>query len=346
VLARFVGIDLLLIPLGLAAATALLLVQVDSLWQLDRQLYKNLLKAHSGAELVKTGEAKTRLSSGLKLLTAVLPLSEAVVFQCDDNNGFQTVARSKGGTGPLNDSSRNSIWRDGVRLCEKAVSSGELVLQTNENGSSSTIAVPLRHGGETPGVLLLRLVQPFCDDDRPLLEAVGAQFARNLARESFSKNSFDSLFLGLFSTVASAKKLDALQVLRALATEQRAEANALTTIDAGVAIAHLDGTIAFANSALLSFADITSEQLKSSDVFTLLDRFRTGVFDEPAIAVRRVLQSGQDYEGELNFDQRGQILGLRITLLRENQEQSEPVGLAIFIRDLTKVKEYEQLKSD
>jgi len=79
----------------------------------------------------------------------------------------------------------------------------------------------------------------------------------------------------------------------------------------------------------------------------LLDRFRTDIFDEPAIAVRRVLQTSQDYEGELNFDQRNQILGLRISLLRENQDiTAEPVGMAIFVSDLTKAKDYEKLKSD
>ena len=346
VVAQFFGVDLLLIPLLVAGVLSLLLVQVNSLWQLDRQLSKTLFSSLRGSELVQPDEAKIRLASGLKLLSAVLPFSEAVVFQSGTPNDLQTVARLKGGTGPLTDPSRNSVWRDGIRLCERAVSSGQLVLETVD-ARLSNVAVPLRHENETVGVLLLRLKATFCDDDRPLLEAVGAQFARNLKRDSFSKNSFHSSLLGYFSTFGSEKKRDALHVLRALTTEQRCEASALTRLNDGVAIAYLDGTLALANSVLLEFAEVRPEQSKTLDMFSLLDRFRTGVFDEPALAVRRVLQTGIDYEGELNFDQRNLVLGLRISLLRETQDQAaRPVGLAILVRDLSKIKENEKLKSD
>ncbi|HEV8368129.1 MAG TPA: ATP-binding protein [Pyrinomonadaceae bacterium] len=346
VVARFFGVDLLLIPLLVAGVLSLLLVQVNSLWQLDRQLSTTLFSSLRGSELVQPDEAKIRLASGLKLLSAVLPFSEAVVFQSGTPNDLQTVARLKGGTGPLTDPSRNSVWRDGIRLCERAVSSGQLVLETVD-ARLSNVAVPLRHEQETVGVLLLRLKAAFCDDDRPLLEAVGAQFARNLKRDSFSKNSFHSSLLSYFSTFGSEKKRDALHVLRALTTEQRCEASALTCLNDGVAIAYLDGTLASANSVLLEFAEVKPEQSKTLDMFSLLDRFRTDVFDEPALAVRRVLQTGIDYEGEVNFDQRNLVLGLRISLLRETQDQAaRPVGLAILVRDLSKIKEYEKLKSD
>jgi len=344
--ARLLTIDLLPLPLFLAGMLSLVLVQLHSLWHLDRQLSKTLLKAPRGSELVKSDEAKSRLNSGLKLLQAVLPVNEAVVFQCTDDD-LLTIARLKTEPGALSDQSRNSVWRDGVKLCQAAVDKSQLVVHTGDNGGVSNVAVPLKHEQEIVGSLLLRFTQTFCDDDRPLLEAVGSQFARNLARDSFSKNSFNSSLLGFFSTIGSEKKIDALHVLRALTTEQRCEANALATVDDGVAIAYLDGTIALANSKLLGFVGLTHEQLNGLDVFSLLDRFRTGVFDEPAIAVRRVLQTGLDYEGELNFEQRNQILGLRMALLRETSDAvQEPVGLAIFVRDLTKSKEYEKLKSD
>jgi signal transduction histidine kinase len=321
------------------------LVQIGSLWHLDRQLTKALLKSPNESDLVKTEEAKTRLASGLKLLKAVLPINEGVVFQCVGDE-FQTVARTKTGSG-TGEPNRNSIWRDGVKLCQRSVVTKEVVVQASENQITCSVAVPLRHEQSIVGVLLLRLNSSFCDDDRPLLEAVGAQFARNLARDTFSKNSFDSSLFGFFSTVGSEKKLDALHVLRAVTTEQRCEANALAQVNDGIAIAYLDGTIALTNSALLGFAELTLDELTSLDVFGLLDRFRTDIFDEPAIAVRRVLQTSQDYEGELNFDQRNQILGLRISLLRENQDiTAEPVGMAIFVSDLTKAKDYEKLKSD
>jgi len=97
-------------------------------------------------------------------------------------------------------------------------------------------------------------------------------------------------------------------VLQGVLTEQRCEASALSGVSDGVAIAYLDGTIAQTNATLLSFASLTPEQTKDLDLFGLLDKFRTDIFDEPAIAVRRVLQTGIDYEGELNFADTNQTL--------------------------------------
>jgi signal transduction histidine kinase len=319
-------------------------VQVFSLWQLDHRLFKTLLKSGSGSDSVKTAEAKSKLANGLKLLNTVLPLNEAVVFQCATTREFQTVAQFKGDTAHLNDANRHSVWRDGVKLCERAVATRKLVLKTPSDGGPTNVAVPLQHEQQTVGVLLVRLNESLREADRPLLEAVGAQFARNLTRDILANYSGDNSRFAFFSTNGTEKKLDALYVLRALITEQRCEASALTIVDDGVAIAYLDGTIALANSALRNFAEITQQQLETLDIFSLLDRFRTDVFDEPAIAVSRVLQTGVDSERELNFDQRNQILGLRISLLRENE--THPIGIAIFVRDLTRIKEYEKLKSD
>lgn len=339
---RFFQLDLLFAPLVLSGISSVFLVHVATLWRLDRQLSRMLLTSPRGTALVQNDEAETRLARGLKLLNLVLPLSEAVVFQCSSTDDFNLVTRLKGVQQPVEPAS-NALWRDGVRLCERAVKTRDIVLQTSGN-STATVAVPLRRDDEVVGVLLLRLSTGFCEDDRPLLQAVGAQFGRNLVREAFAKNAFDSSLFGYFSTVGGEKKLEALEVLRARAVEQQCEASALTDIRDGIAIAYLDGTLALVNSSLLSFTGLNVEDSETLDVFSLLDCFRTGVFDEPAIAIRRVLQTGDDYERELNFDQRNQILGLRISLLRQNN--AEPVGLAILVRDLTSVKEYEKLKSD
>ena len=341
------ALEMTSLPVVIGALLAIGLVQIGSLWQLDRRLTKTLLRSPTGSELVSRDAATSRLANGLKLLKAVLPINEAVVFQLDESDEFQTVARTKTNSGPLCEPNRNAVWREGVQLCQRAVESKQLVIQTAEPAGASTVAVPLKNADEIAGALVIRLNSSFCDDDRPLLEAVGAQLARNLARDSLSKKSFDNSFLSYFSTNGSQKKLNALHVLRALSIEQRCEANALTLLDEGVAIAYLDGTIASANSTILNFAEITAEESAHLDIFGLLDRFRTDVFDEPSIALRRVLQTGVDYEGELKLDLRNQILGLRISLLHVNQNGSnEPVGLAIFVRDLTRIKEYEKLKSD
>jgi signal transduction histidine kinase len=347
---RFFSIDLLSLPLVLAGAASIFLIQVNRLWRVDQQLTRALFSSASRVHCDGSGEASSRLMSGLKLLNTVLPLNEAIVFQCQDSEVFQTVARMKGTIITQAESSRNSLWREGLKLCERAVTSGEIITQIVDSNTATTIAVPLCHEKEVVGALLLRLNSEFCDDDRALLQAVGSQFARNLQRGSLCDNLPGNTSLAYLSRASGQKKLDALRVLQGVLTEQRCEANALSGINDGLAIAYLDGTIAQANATLLEFASLTPEQGKDLDLFGLLDKFRTDIFDEPAIAVRRVLQTGVDYEGDLTFADRNQTFGLRISLLHEDGKigsgTNEPIGLGIYVRDLTRIKEYEQLKSD
>jgi signal transduction histidine kinase len=335
---KILNLDLLLFPLLLSGSLSLLLVQLNRLWSLDRQLTRTLFNSSTASA---DTEANTRLTSGLKLLNTVLPFSEAVVFRCDDSNFLEAVARFKGAAPNAQDPRRNSVWREGIQLCQQAANTGKLFSDQN----STTVAVPLLHEGETAGVLLIRFAAAFSVDDTALLEAIGSQFARNLERENFSKSPARTQSLSFFSHGGGRRKLDALNVLKAVTVEQRCEASTLLHIDDGVAIAYLDGTLALVNPALLSFAGLTLLQAARMDVFELLHKFRTDIFDEPEIAVRRVLQTGVDYEGELNNESKSQILNLRISLLREPQT-SKTIGIAIHIKDLTATKEYEKLKSD
>lgn len=340
VAAHFLETHLLAVPLLFSGGLTILLVQVNRLWRVDRALTRTLFTSPSGPGQPTT-DANTRLMSGLKLLNTMLPLNEAIVFQCVDGS-FEAVARYKGSSQSALDTKRNSVWREGIRLCEQAVSTGQLV-----SAASSTVAVPLLHEREAAGALLIRLVSEFSADDKLLLEAIGSQFARNLKREGFSHNPARSQSVAYFSQSANQRKLDALNVLKALTVEQRCEASTLGHIDDGVAIAYLDGTLAVVNTTLLGFAGLTFEKAHSLDLFGMLDNFRTDIFDEPQIAVRRVLQTGIQYEGELKFDQKNQILNLRISLLRDPYtEANEPIGIAVYVRDLTRTKEYEKLKSD
>ncbi|HJY28029.1 MAG TPA: HAMP domain-containing sensor histidine kinase [Pyrinomonadaceae bacterium] len=335
---EILNLDLLLFPLLLSGSLSLLLVQLNRLWTLDRQLTRTLFNSSTS---VADTEANARLMSGLKLLNTVLPLTEAVVFRCDDSNFLEAVARFKGAAPNAQDPRRNSVWREGIELCQQAANTGRLFSDQN----STTVAVPLLHEGENAGVLLIRLASTFSVDDTALLEAIGSQFARNLERENFSKSPARTQSLSFFSHGGGKRKLDALNVLKAVTVEQRCEASTLLHIDDGVAIAYLDGTLALVNPTLLTYAGLTLLQAAKMDVFELLHKFRTDIFDEPEIAVRRVLQTGVDYEGELNFESKSQILNLRISLLREPQTK-KTIGIAIHIKDLTATKEYEKLKSD
>ena len=389
---HFFALELLVTPLLFSCSLSLLLVQVNRLWQLDRQLLNTLfdsplMTADSGLG------ADQRIMSGLKLLNTFLPLNEAIVFRVDESNSFEAVARFKGTAQQALDASRNSMWREGVKLCERAAATGTLASQIVGEPKQLTVAVPLLHERETAGVLLIRPAAQLDEDDKLLLEAVASQFARNLKRESFAKNSARSKSFSYFSQRGNRRKLDALSVLKAITVEQRCEARALANINDGVAIAYLDGTIALTNPTLLRFAGLAPERARQLDLIGLLNYFRTGIFDDPEIAVRRVLQTGIDYAGELDFDQKAQILSLRISLLRNQHDNGnasvsptsaspsgsekngngstaqsgaasaagpensdlqtvstispgEPIGIVVYVSDLSQTKEYEKLKSD
>src|SRR5205814_9663649 len=108
------------------------------------------------------------------------------------------------------------------------------------------------------------------------------------------------------------------------------------------------------NPAMAWAARMNEGEIQKLDLFGLLDCFRSGVFDEPSIAVRRVLQSGETYQRELKFPDRNQTLELRIALATErngsgpngNGSAATPLCLTIRVRDITRMKEFEQLKSD
>ena len=138
---RFFGLELLITPLLLSSSFALLLVQVNRLWQLDLQLLNTLFSSPITAAESGPG-ADQRLMSGLKLLNTFLRLNEAVVFQLDESNSFEAVARFKGSAQKALDNSRNSVWREGVNLCERAAASGKLVNQTTGDANNQQLRFP------------------------------------------------------------------------------------------------------------------------------------------------------------------------------------------------------------
>jgi signal transduction histidine kinase len=236
---------------------------------------------------------------------------------------------------------------------------GEIIEEKDASDDSSTnIALPLRHEGRTVGALLMRVSGRFGEDNRALLSAVGGQMARNLQREE-ADNAIDHHgAFDLFSAKAAQRRLESLYVLQGALLEQSVGVNALAEIGDGVGLAYLDGRIAYVNAALLKLAGLTQDQTRNISFFDLLDSFRTDVFDEPAIAVRRVLQTGEAYERELHFVDRSETLGLRISLVKGDSRRAanlevtrmgdapQPLCLAVVVKDLTQIKEYEQLKSD
>ena len=344
----FLSTNILFIPIVFALAVSTFTVQCKKLWVRSNRLTAQLKESARKLSSLEANDAHSRLLSGLRLIETVLHPKETIVFRLDDTGRLSAAARLRASnSGPL-ETSRNSSWRDGVTLCELAIKKGKIVDQRNGAVYPISLALPLRHESRTVGALLIRLGNEFDDNDRTLLSAVGAQMARNLQREEVFKSVGRGRRLSFFSASAADKKVESLFVLNGLLTEQRFGVGALTQVSEGLAIAYLDGTIAYTNPNFLKYVDLTREQAKSLDLLGLLEKLRTDVFDEPSIAVRRVLQTGEPYVRELHFSERAVTYALRISLIlaRSSAKKKEPLCLAIHVSDVTRVKEHEQLKSD
>ncbi len=346
------AIDIQFTPLLFAASITSILVQLNRLCFRERLLTKDLLSSAKKLSALQVSEVQSRLMSGLRLIETVLSPHEAVVFRFDESGELVVAARVRAeSSGPLDerDAGRNATWRGGVKLCERSIKENTIISEPNAKGADTfNVALPLQHERRMVGAMLIRLGTGFEESDRDLLAAVGAQMARNLQREDALRSKASPSYLGFFSARAADQRFESLHVLNGLLNEQRFGVNALSYISEGLALAYLDGTLAYANSNLLKYAEISPERLSNTGLLSLLDIFRTDVFDEPSIAVRRVLQSGEPYERELSYPEREVTYGLRISLVRANAgpEKGEPLCLAVHLSDLTSAKEHEKLKSD
>ena len=353
---KYFKVDILFAPMALGALGATFVVQLYRLWLIDSVLTDHLAETARRTDTLETNEAQARLMSGLKLLQTILPLEESVICQQTENGELVPCARLRKGPSSSLDTNRNALWRKLIQVCDRAVQTGEIArVRAGEIDELESVAIPLKHEQRTVGALLLRLREDFDQSDRGLLSAVGGQLARNLQREDSRKKKLDSSNLPAFiSARSSGHRLQAFDVISGILTEHRFGAQVLAEASDGYAIAYLDGTLAYVNPAMLWAARMDEFEAQKADLFGLLDRFRTGVFDEPSIAVRRVLQSGEAYERELKFADRDQVLELRIALAtgrngngaNGNGASSDPLCFAIRVRDVTRMKQFEQLKSD
>ncbi|MFL6332878.1 MAG: ATP-binding protein [Pyrinomonadaceae bacterium] len=356
---RLLHLDIVFAPMMFACFGSLLASQARRLWKIDSLLTENVERLALRRSALEGRGADGRLVSGLKLLNTVLPLEEAVIFRLDEWGAPVQAGRLRAPAraGARDDGGSNSAWREGVGMCERVMRSRELEIKAGaaEEGGASTVAVPLCHDGQAVGALLLRLGGRFDEEDRPLLENVSAQFARNLQRDDARALEVPRARATFYSSRGARQRLEAFGVVSGLLTEQGFAGLVLSEGSDAHAAAYLDGTLAFVNPAMRAAAQLGTAEWRKLDLFALLERFRTGVFDEPQIAVRRVLQTGQAYERELTFLDRGETLLLRIALVtsaaadeREGDGERTPLPLclAVTVRDVTRMKELDRLKSD
>lgn len=356
---RFLHLDIVFAPMMFAGLGSLVTAQARRLWKIDSLLTENVERLAVRRSALEGRGADGRLLSGLRLLNTVLPLEEAVIFRIDEWGAPVKAARlrAQARAGTRDDGGSNSAWREGVETCERVMRSRELEVKAEAagDGGASTVAVPLCHDGQAVGALLLRLRGRFEEDDRPLLENVSAQFARNLQRDNARSLDVPRERETFYSSRAARQRLEAFGVVSGLLTEQGFAGLVLSEGSDAHAVGYLDGTLAFVNPAMRACARLGTAEWRKLDLFALLERFRTGVFDEPQIAVRRVLQTGQVYERELTFLDRDETLLLRIALVTSAAADEGdgdaacaplPLCLAVTVRDVTRMKELDRLKSD
>jgi signal transduction histidine kinase len=354
---RFLHLDIVFAPVLLASFGSLAAAQARRLWKIDALLTRNVGRVAARPSVLEGRGARARMACGLKLLDTVFALDEAVVFRLDERGALTQAARLRSqsqaaGPNASDSGERHSAWREGLRMCERAVVSGELIAEEPAGGARSNVAAPLLHEGRAVGALLLRLRERFDEGDAPLLSNVSAQLARNLQREDARSLDVPKARTSFFSSRAARQRLEAFGVVTGLLTEQGFAGLVLAEATDAHAVAYLDGTLAFVNRAMLKCARVGAAEWRSLDLFGLLERFRTGVFDEPQIAVRRVLQTGQAYERELTFLDQSRTLALRIALVSEaasgveTDADARPLCVAVIVRDVTRMKEYDKLKSD
>ncbi len=312
VTSKYFKVDILFAPMALGALGATFVVQLYRLWLIDSVLTNHLAETAARTDTLEASEAQARLMSGLKLLQTILPLEESVVCQQNESGQLVPCARLRAGPSGSLDTNRNALWRKLIQVCDRAVETGEIArVRAGEIDELESVAIPLRHEQRTVGALLLRLREDFDQSDRGLLSAVGGQLARNLQREDARKKKLDGNLPAFISARSSGRRLEAFDVISGVLTEHRFGAQVLAEASDGYAIAYLDGTLAYVNPAMLWAA--------------------------------RMNDAGRD-----------QILELRIALATErngngangNGGSSDPLCFAIRVCDVTRMKQFEQLKSD
>src|SRR5229473_6731950 len=225
---KYFKVNILFAPMALGALGATFVVQLYRLWLIDSVLTSHLAETAARTDTLETSQAQARLMSGLKLLQTILPLEESVVCQQNENGELVPCARLRASPSGSLDTSRNTLWRKLIQVCDRAVETGEIArVRAGEIDALESVAIPLRHEHRTVGALLLRLREGFDQSDRGLLSAVGGQLARNLQREEARKRKLSGNLPALISARSSGHRLQAFDVISGVLTEHRFGAQVL-----------------------------------------------------------------------------------------------------------------------
>jgi signal transduction histidine kinase len=332
-------------------------VHLIKLWRIDSELTDKLVELASAGHILEGKSADLRIESGLRLLETVFPLSEAIVFRLDKNQGLTPVGRARSENADHSPAARQTAWRESIALCERALESRTTVIETDESkAQSAQIALPLIYEGVAVGVLFVKVYGDFERADQYVLESFCGQLARNFQRlELRGKDLPNKFWWSFLSTNSTENRVGTTSLIKSLMKEQSFSAVASSYLKEAHAIAYLDGTLAYLNRQMRHLAKLNSEQIYELDLFGLLENFKTDIFSEPHLAVRRVLQTGDTYQNELYFQKKNRTLDLQISLVKvpsddvsihETNVAMKPACFLITLRDISAVKENEKLRSD
>lgn len=355
---KFLDVSLVFIPSCVTILLTMFIVHAKKLWMIDSVLTEKLVGLASTGHLLEGQSADLRIESGLRLLETVLPLSEAIVFRNTINGELNPVGRARNNLNSFDSAiERQSSWRGNIGLCEEALRNRQTVTQAVEGAEGAAqIALPLIYDDTAVGVLYVKINQNFQLEDQQLLEAFSGQLARNFQRQELRERSLPhESWWSSFSSYSAENRLDIISLVHGIIKEQSFSALASSYLKEAHAIAYLDGTIAYLNRQMRHLTKLNAQEFHEIDLFSLLERFKTDVFSEPSLAIRRVLQTGETFKSELYFTDTNKTLDMQISLVKvpsddasihETNVPMKPACFLITLRDVSAVKENERLRSD
>lgn len=349
--------NLSFVRVAMVVSVTIFAFHIKKLWEIDSELTNKLVALASTENIIEGKSADVRIESGLKLLETVLPLSEAIVFRYNPEGELIPVGRARNGNGEDSSNQRQAEWRDSVDICEEAMAQRQTVVKIDsKDQSSARIGLPLIYERMLVGALFVKVNKNFEYADRNLLEAFSGQLANNFQRKELRGKSLPhkTWWSGL-STQSAENRLDVISLIHSLMKEHNFGAFASSYLKEAHAIAFLDGTLAYLNRQMRHLADLDAGMITSLDLFGLLERFKTEVFNDPSIAIRRVLQTGENFNGDIYYPETDKTLKVQITLVKVPNEDAsihdtnvamKPACLLVTFRDVSAQKENEKLRSD
>ena len=355
--ARFAEIDLIALPVILNAGLVILFAHIAKLWRIDSQLTRKLVALSTTGNLVSGHTPEMRVETGLRLLETIFPVAEVVVFNLQIDGSLVPVGRARKEGAKSSPTERNATWQQTISQCEQAIDEGQpVVLLSEYHENAAKLAVPLVCDDEKIGVLFVDVKDDYEPDDKVLIVAFAEQLARNFQRNELkSKNLPHSNWWSSFSTQSNENRLYVASLVDGIIKEKSFGALATSHLNEAHAVAYLDGTLAYLNTRICELAGIKEDEIANTDLFSLLDRFRTLVFNDPSLAIRRVLQTGNAYRGELDFHDSDAILQLEIIPVKfpvsvdgktDPEGAEKPACLLITLQNIAAKKENERLRSD